>query len=99
MSHDLNYICDIFSSSTVVYCDILPRLVWRDNHSDTPNVLNSKARRINRHARQAIKQFKNGQFRIHESMSELFSVDGVHLSEHGNLLYTQTLKRFIMSLH
>ena len=102
MSNDLNYICDIFNSSLVVYCDILPRLIWRDNHSDSPTVLNSKARRINRHARQTIRQIKNGQslqFRIHESMPELFNADGVHLSQHGNLLYTQTLKRFIMSLN
>lgn len=98
IANDINYISEVFTSTKIIWCDILPRLTWRNNLFPDCKTLNKKVRRINRSVRSFMKSLPNGHFisfKIHESMQELFLQDGVHLSEHGNLLYIQTLCNFI----
>lgn len=95
---DLNYIQSLFTKTLLVWCDILPRLSWRNSQSDDPRVLNLKRKRINRAAREAIRKFPLGRIispHILGYMEDLFHRDGVHLSEFGNLTYLQTLKNSI----
>ena len=92
---DLTYIISTLPSTKIIWCDILPRLQFRNNLRNDPKVLNKKVRRINRAAHQFFDNFPNNHVitfpTIHESMPELFCRDGVHLSEHGNLIYVQTI--------
>ena len=79
-----------FSSSMLVWCDILPRLFWRNNNTKDSKTLNLKAKRINRTAHQYMTVFGLGQVlspHIMWYMTELFDNDGVHLSDFGKLTY------------
>ena len=92
---DLQYIRDTFIKSHIVWCDILPRLQWRNNQSESPKVLNIKRKRINRAAHQFTKLISNSSCispNIPWHMTELFMTDGVHLSDMGNMVYLQTIK-------
>lgn len=95
---DLKYIHSVFQPALLIWCDILPRLSWRNNRTDDSKVLNLKCKRVNRAAHQYMTEFALGRFlspHILWYMSELFSNDGVHLSDFGNLTYVQTFKNFI----
>ena len=98
LKKDPSYLSSTFPSTEIIWCDILPRLIWRYNHFDNPKTLNKKARRVNRSTHQTIENIEKGHilsFKIHESMQELFCEDGVHLSECGSLIYVQTIINFI----
>ena len=98
---DINYIRSIFPPCLIVWIDILARLSWRDNKSDSPKILNVKRKRINRAIRQFMMSIGSNNIispNIEWTMSELFAPDGVHLSNFGNMVYIQTLKNFLKSL-
>ena len=98
---DLKYIHSVFSSSMLVWCDILPRLFWRNNNTKDSKTLNLKAKRINRAAHQYMTDFGLGQVlspHIMWYMTELFDNDGVHLSDFGKLTYVQTFKNLITKI-
>ena len=95
---DLIYIHSVFSSTLLVWCDILPRQVWRNNINGDSKVLNLKCKRINRAAHQCMNEMSLGKVvtpHILWYMTELFSNDGVHLSEFGKLTYVQTFRNLI----
>lgn len=94
----LIYIHSVFYATQIVWCDILPRLKWRNNKSDDSKTLNLKAQRVNRAARQYMTELPRGSVikpHILWYMNELFSKDGVHLSDFGNLTYVQTFRNLI----
>lgn len=98
IKNDIKYVQPVFSSTTLIWCDILPRLAWRNNWLDSPKVLNLKRKRINRAAHQYIKELPLGRIvspHIEWHMEELFHADGVHLSDFGNMTYIQTLQNFV----
>ena len=95
---DLKYVHSVFQSSSLIWCDILPRLFWRNNKTDDSKTLNLKCERINRAAHQYVTEFALGRVlspHILWYMTELFGDDGVHLSDFGNLTYVQTFKNLI----
>ena len=100
---DLKYIHSVFSSSLLVWCDILPRLYWGNNKKEDSKTLNLKCNRINRAAHQYMNDLSLGQVlspHIQWYMTELFDRDGVHLSDFGKLTYIQTFRNFIhMIIH
>jgi len=101
MHDDLDYIFSVFTESVFVWCDILPRLAWRNNNHSSPKTLNIKRKRINRAARKIFMSCRSGLIispPIQWHMPELFLEDGVHLSEFGNLIYLQTLRNLLASL-
>ena len=94
----IKYIHSVFQSSSLIWCDILPRLFWQNNKTDDSKTLNLKCKRINRAAHQYVTEFVLGRVispHILWYMMELFSDDGVHLSDFGNLTYVQTFKNLI----
>lgn len=98
IKNDIQYVQSVFSSTTLIWCDILPRLAWRNNRHDSPKVLNLKRKRINRAAHQYITKLPLGRVvspRIEWYMEELFHADGVHLSDFGNMTYIQTLQNLV----
>ena len=98
---DITYIHSTFPASVLVWCDILPRLKWRNNKSESPKELNIKRKRINRDAHTVINSLPKGAIvspKIIWHMSELFHNDGVHLSDMGNLVYIQTLKNSLRQI-
>lgn len=98
---DLKYIHSVFQSSLLIWCDILPRLVWRNNRYDNSKAINLKCKRINRAAHQYMTEFALGRVlspHILWHMTELFDDDGVHLSDFGNLTYVQTLRNLIHTI-
>ena len=95
---DLKYIHSVYGSAMLIWCDILPRLFWRNNETDDSKTLNLKCKRINRAAHQYMQDFSLGQTltpHILWYMSELFDNDGVHLSEFGKLTYIHTFRNLI----
>ena len=42
IKYDIQYVQSVFSSTTLIWCDILPRLAWRNNRHDSPKVLKDK---------------------------------------------------------
>lgn len=100
LTRDILYINSVFPKTHIAWCDILPRLQWRNNTKNDPKTLNIKRKRINRAARACIKNCMSGSVlspNIQWYMTELFNSDGVHLSEFGNMVYIQTLKKFLVS--
>ena len=100
IKEDLTYVHSVFHQTQIVWCDILPRLEWRNNKSDDTKTLNLKAQRINRAAHQYIADLSRGRVikpHILWYMNELFVSDGVHLSDFGNLTYIQTFRNFLQS--
>lgn len=98
---DLIYINSVFSSSLLIWCDILPRQVWRNNKDGDSKLLNLKCKRINRAVHQYMNTLSLGKVvspHILWYMTELFSNDGVHLSEFGKLTYVQTFKNLLHNI-
>lgn len=97
---DLQYIHDVFHASHIVWCDVLPRLNWRNNHFEDSKTLNLKTVRINRAAHHYLAELSRTAVikpHILWHMDELFDNDGVHLSDFGNMTYIQTFKNFMHS--
>lgn len=93
---DLEYIHSVYSPAMLVWCDILPRLFWRNNKTEDSKALNLKAKRINRAAHQymtGLGQTLTPHILWH--MTELFDNDGVHLSDFGKLTYVQTFRNLM----
>lgn len=95
INKDIKYLRDTLLDTHIIWCDILPRLQWRNNLSESPKLLNIKRKRINRAAHQFLRLLENTSVispNIPWHMSELFMTDGVHLSDMGNMVYLQTIK-------
>ena len=79
---DLKYIHSVFQSSLLIWCGILPRLLWRNNRDNNSKALNLKCKRINRAAYQYSICFgESPQSHLLRYMTKLFGDDGVHLSD------------------
>lgn len=101
IKEDLIYMHSVFSSSLLIWCDILPRQVWRNNRNSDSKILNLKCKRINRAAHQYMSELSLGKVvspHILWYMTELFSDDGVHLSDFGKLTYVQTFRNLIHNI-
>ena len=100
---DLQYVASVFSTSYIVWSDILPRAEWRGLESTLNNLkkINKKHKRVNREGRLVASELPLGRaiinYDIDIKTQGLFLQDGTHLSPIGNDIFLTTLQDAVTS--
>lgn len=83
---EVKFLYSVFPNTTIVWCDILQRRVWRGLGDNINVAMERKRRRVNGFGRSAVTSKPNGRYitiDIDYLTEGFFRSDGVHLSDVG----------------
>ena len=100
ISTDIHYLQSVYTSTYIVWSNILPRLKWRSIDISGNKAMDLKRKRVNRAGCTAIHNNVLGRFIIHDIDREtegFYAPDGTHLSPVGNQMLIYTFKNAILT--
>ena len=97
MESEIAYLRAAFPQTMIIWCDILPRKVWRG--AANLKAINEKRKRVNRVGRQIVRQSGRGDEILCSEIdlkTNFFREDGVHLNDVGLEFYLDYLREGVL---